>query len=90
MADGLVLAQLLGKYPDRLELAASEYHRLRFAFVRTIQKTARLLGQLGSLQFAPARWLRNAAFRIADRFPSLAQSQGKLFGGYNPLEKDLY
>ncbi len=90
MADGLVLAQLLGKHPDRLDLAAGEYHRLRFDFVRTIQKTARMLGQLGTLESAPLRWMRNTAIRISDLFPSLVQSQGKLFGGYNPLEKDLY
>lgn len=90
MTDGLVLAHLLGKYPHRLDLAASEYHRLRFAFVGKIQKTARMLGQLGSLQSAPLRWARNAAIRISDLFPSLVQNQGRLFGGYNPLEKDLY
>jgi salicylate hydroxylase len=92
LVDALVLSRLLAQeLHGRGDLAAlaRRYEGVRGRFTRLVQVSSRRQGDLATLGWAPARWLRDRLLPLLAGAGWLQRRSALLTAGFNPAEQEL-
>jgi 2-polyprenyl-6-methoxyphenol hydroxylase-like FAD-dependent oxidoreductase len=92
LVDALVLGRLLAQeLHGRGDLAAvaRRYQAIRGRFTRLVQTGSRRQGDLATLGWAPARWLRDHLLPLLASPSWLQRRSALLTAGFNPAEQEL-
>lgn len=92
LVDALVLSRLLAQeLHGRGDLAAvgRRYQAVRSRFTRLVQVSSRRQGDLATLGWAPARWLRDHLLPMLAGAGWLQRRSALLTAGFNPAEQEL-
>jgi salicylate hydroxylase len=92
LVDALVLSRLLARelhgHGD-LETVGRRYQAVRSRFTRLVQASSRRQGDLATLAWAPARWLRDRLLPMLADAGWLQRRSALLTAGFNPAEQEL-
>jgi 2-polyprenyl-6-methoxyphenol hydroxylase-like FAD-dependent oxidoreductase len=92
LVDALVLSRLLAQelhgHRD-LAAVARRYEAVRGRFTRLVQAGSRRQGDLATLRWAPARWLRDHLLPLLADAGWLQRRSALLTAGLNPAEREL-
>jgi 2-polyprenyl-6-methoxyphenol hydroxylase-like FAD-dependent oxidoreductase len=92
LVDALVLGRLLAQelqgHGD-LETVGRRYQAVRGRFTRLVQASSRRQGDLATVGWAPARWLRDRLLPMLADAGWLQRRSSLLTAGYNPAEQGL-
>jgi 2-polyprenyl-6-methoxyphenol hydroxylase-like FAD-dependent oxidoreductase len=92
LVDALVLSRLLAQeLHGRGDLAAvgRRYEGIRGRFTRLVQVGSHRQGDLATLGWAPARWLRDRLLSVLGSAGWLQRRSALLTAGFNPAEQEL-
>jgi 2-polyprenyl-6-methoxyphenol hydroxylase-like FAD-dependent oxidoreductase len=92
LVDALVLSRLLAQeLHDHGDLAAvgRRYMAIRGRFTRLVQASSRQQGDLATLGWAPARWLRDCLLPMLASANWLQRRSALLTAGFNPAEQEF-
>jgi 2-polyprenyl-6-methoxyphenol hydroxylase-like FAD-dependent oxidoreductase len=92
LVDALVLSRLLAQelqgHGD-LTAVGRRYMAIRSPFTRLVQASSHRQGDLATLRWAPARWLRDRLLPTLARAHWLERRSALLTAGFNPAEQEL-
>jgi 2-polyprenyl-6-methoxyphenol hydroxylase-like FAD-dependent oxidoreductase len=92
LVDALVLSRLLAQElhgRGDLEAVGRRYEEIRGRFTRLVQASSRRQGELATLGWAPARWLRDCLLPMLATAGWLQRRSALLTAGFNPAEQEL-
>src|SRR5215218_4058472 len=92
LVDALVLSRLLAQElhgRGDLETVGRRYDAVRSRFTRLVQTSSRRQGDLATLGWAPARWLRDRLLPVLAGAGCLERRSALLTAGFNPAEQEL-
>jgi 2-polyprenyl-6-methoxyphenol hydroxylase-like FAD-dependent oxidoreductase len=92
LVDALVLSRLLARElrgRGDLEAVGRRYQAIRRRFTRLLQTSSRRQGDLATLRWAPARWLRDRALPVLGSTNWLERRSALLAAGFNQAEQKL-
>lgn len=92
LVDALVLSRLLAQElhgRGDLETVGRRYDAVRSRFIRLVQVSSRRQGDLATLGWAPARWLRDRLLPVLGSAGWLQRRAALLTAGFNPAEQEL-
>jgi 2-polyprenyl-6-methoxyphenol hydroxylase-like FAD-dependent oxidoreductase len=92
LVDALVLSRLLAQElhgRGDLETVGRRYGAVRSRFTRLVQVSSRRQGDLATLGWAPARWLRDRLLPMLAGAGWLQRRSALLTAGFNPAEQEL-
>jgi 2-polyprenyl-6-methoxyphenol hydroxylase-like FAD-dependent oxidoreductase len=92
LVDALVLSRLLAQElhgRGDLETVGRRYDAVRSRFIRLVQVSSRRQGDLATLGWAPARWLRDHLLPMLAATGWLQRRSALLTAGFNPAEQEL-
>jgi salicylate hydroxylase len=92
LVDALVLSRLLAReFHGHGDLAAvgRRYQAIRRRFTRLVQASSHRQGDLATLGWAPARWLRDRLLPPLADAGWLQRRSALLTAGFNPAEQEL-
>jgi 2-polyprenyl-6-methoxyphenol hydroxylase-like FAD-dependent oxidoreductase len=92
LVDALVLSRLLARElhgRGDLEAVGRRYEGIRRRFTRQVQTSSRRQGDLATLHWAPARWLRDRLLPMLADAGWLQRRSALVTAGFNPAEQEL-